>query len=204
MNQSFAGNLTRFLIRVKNNGFNATNEDIDRIRNKLRSISPSFANFRITRFAIEFDFFSSGKDLDVLKNVEKELGEIITLRQLEKESYQEKDALRIALDFISQERFWEAHEVLESIWKKETDEKRKGALQSLILLCAALVHCQKAHFDVARGIIGRAIEKMDVFDNFIVDGIDIYSLKRKLKDILATSSNDELCPRLRKLTINLS
>ncbi|BDC19602.1 DUF309 domain-containing protein [Acidianus sp. HS-5] len=54
-------------------------------------------------------------------------------------------------------RFWEAHEVLEGIWRKETDEKKKKYLQGLILLCASMIHYLKGHEEVSDELIGKAL-----------------------------------------------
>ena len=54
-------------------------------------------------------------------------------------------------------RFWEAHEVLEEVWRKETDEKRRKYLQALILLCASMIHYLKGHEKVSDDLINKAL-----------------------------------------------
>jgi hypothetical protein len=65
-------------------------------------------------------------------------------------------AIDEAVALFDAERYWEAHEVLESLWRvAEGDEKR--LLQGLILVCAAFVHHQKDEEKVALGVARRAI-----------------------------------------------
>ncbi len=54
-------------------------------------------------------------------------------------------------------RFWEAHEVLEGLWRKETDEKRRKYLQALILICASMIHYLKGHGKVSDELINNAL-----------------------------------------------
>ena len=83
---------------------------------------------------------------------------------------------------FNQERFWEAHEVLEEIWHPATGVER-DIIQGLILTAAALVHYQKNEKAVCVSILGRAMEKLSALDNF--NGLDIKRLKAGIEQILS-------------------
>jgi uncharacterized protein len=65
-------------------------------------------------------------------------------------------AIDEAVALFNAERFWEAHEVLESLWRVAEGTEKK-LLQGLILVCAAFVHHQKDESKVALGVARRAL-----------------------------------------------
>ena len=89
--------------------------------------------------------------------------------------------MREGVDLFNQERFWEAHEVLEEIWHPATGVDR-DTIQGLILTAAALVHYQKDEKSVCVSILGRAKEKLGTLDQF--KGLDIGSLRVSIEQIL--------------------
>lgn len=68
----------------------------------------------------------------------------------------EKEIMREAGKLFSEERYWEAHTVLEDLWRASKGEKRTY-LQGLILIAAAMVHYQRDEPDIADRIYRRAI-----------------------------------------------
>ncbi|WP_337861051.1 DUF309 domain-containing protein [Ferroplasma sp.] len=77
-----------------------------------------------------------------------------------------------AIYLIGEERYWEAHEVLENYWRN-SNGLEKTTYQYIILLCAAEVHKQRGHDSVARGIIIRSgkIKTLDTIRNIDISGI---------------------------------
>ena len=67
----------------------------------------------------------------------------------------EAEALSGGINLFNEERFWESHEVLESIWRV-SEGSEKEALHSLILIAAAFVHFQKGEMDRAEKYIAAA------------------------------------------------
>src|SRR5438552_1749963 len=141
-------------------------------------------NLRVSTTAIELDLFAAPSDLGRTKSLlEGKISKVVTLRSLESRTSTraEDEALREGIDLFNQERFWEAHEVLEEIWHPATGVDR-DTIQGLILTAAALVHYQKDEKSVCVSVLGRAKEKLGTLDQF--KGLDIRSLRVSIEQIL--------------------
>ena len=82
-------------------------------------------------------------------------------------------SFNFALYLINEERYWEAHEVLENHWQ-ESEGIEKITYQYIILLCVAGVHMQRGHRDICRNVMERA-NKMKIIDK--IGYIDLASIK---------------------------
>ena len=69
----------------------------------------------------------------------------------------EPEIMKEAGKLFSEERYWEAHSVLEDLWRASTGERRIF-FQGLILIAAAMVHYQRDNLEVARRIYAKAIK----------------------------------------------
>lgn len=87
--------------------------------------------------------------------------------------------MREAVLLFDGERFWEAHEVIESLWRV-AEGQEKTLLQGLILVCAAFVHVQKQEADVALGIARRSLPLLDWSAGTDYHGVDVTKLKHRL------------------------
>ncbi|WP_229657512.1 DUF309 domain-containing protein [Thermogymnomonas acidicola] len=66
-----------------------------------------------------------------------------------------REAISSARFLFSMERYWEAHNVLEGLWREERG-KRRDALQAIILVAAAGVKVQMGQDSACRGLLKRA------------------------------------------------
>jgi predicted metal-dependent hydrolase len=178
--------MMRYLVRLANSqGY--TPRDVKMLQAKIRELLGSgdkIGNLRISTSAIEFDLFAEQTDLNGSKSLlEAEISKVVTLRPIESRASArgEKETLREGIDLFNQERFWEAHELLEEIWHPATGVER-DTIQGLILTAAALVHYQKNENAVYVSILGRAMEKLGGFDNF--KGLDIKYLRAGIEQTL--------------------
>ena len=64
---------------------------------------------------------------------------------------------------FNREKFFEAHEAWEEIWKRTTDEEDKRFLQGLIQAAAFLVHIQKGNGAAAVELHQAASEKLQSY-----------------------------------------
>jgi predicted metal-dependent hydrolase len=131
------------------------------IRSITTNLGGSAVNPKWTSYgALEIDIFApSSQDFEIvmaaiaplLENVEfaKDLQEAPPFLPKER-------AIDEAVALFNAERFWEAHEVLESLWRVAEGTEKK-LLQGLILACAAFVHHQKGESKVALGVARRAL-----------------------------------------------
>jgi uncharacterized protein len=185
--------MMRYLVRLANSQGH-TPKDVKMLQMKVRELLGSadrIGNLRISTSAIEFDLFAEQADLNRSKSLlEANISSVITLRPIESRisTRGEKKMLREGVDLFNQERFWEAHEVLEEIWHPATGVER-NVIQGLILTAAALVHYQKNENAVCLSILGRAVEKLGTLDRF--NGLDIKQLRANIEQTL-----DDKVPKL--------
>ena len=162
-------------------------KDVKMMQAKIRELLGSaekIGNLRISTSAIEFDLFAEKDDLNKSESLlEAEISKVITLRSTEPRGSArgEQEALREGIDLFNQERFWEAHELLEEIWHPAKGVER-DTIQGLILTAAALVHYQKNEKTVCVSILGRAMTKLGTIDNF--KGLDTKRLRAAIEQIL--------------------
>jgi uncharacterized protein len=176
----------RYLVRMANEQGYAP-KDVKMIQTKIRELLGSadkIGNLRISTSAIEFDLFAEQADLNRSKSqLEAKMSKVITLRSIEPRASTkgEEETLREGIDLFNQERFWEAHEVLEEIWHPAKGVER-DVIQGLILTAAALVHYQKNETVICVSILGRARVKLGTLDHF--KGLDIGRLRATIEKIL--------------------
>jgi len=176
----------RYLVRLANNQ-DYLPKDVKMMQAKIRELLGSaekIGNLRISTSAIEFDLFAEKDDLNKSESLlEAEISKVITLRSTEPRGSArgEQEALREGIDLFNQERFWEAHELLEEIWHPAKGVER-DTIQGLILTAAALVHYQKNEKTVCVSILGRAMTKLGTIDNF--KGLDTKRLRAAIEQIL--------------------
>jgi hypothetical protein len=136
--------------------------------------------------ALEIDvFIDSRVDFDVFLAAVEPLGKLEFYKDLQEAPrfLPTAEAVAEAISLFNAERFWEAHEVLESLWRvAEGDEKL--LLQGLILVCAAFVHEQKGEEAVAMGVAKRALPLLR-WDQTTYNGVDIALLRVRLSDTVA-------------------
>jgi len=182
--------MMRYLVRLANDQGH-TPKDVKTLQTRIRELLGSedkIGNLRISTSAIEFDLFAEQADLNTSRSLlESKISRVVTLRSIDSRvpTREEKEVLREGIDLFNQERFWEAHEVLEEIWHPATGADR-DIIQGLILTAAALVHYQKNEKAVCISILGRAREKLGAHDHF--KGVDIGRLRAGIEQILKDST----------------
>ena len=70
-----------------------------------------------------------------------------------------EDVVREGIHLFNDEFFFEAHEVLEDLWRSERGEPRLF-LQGLIQIAAAFVHLQNGNLASTLSLLGRGADKM--------------------------------------------
>lgn len=149
----------RFLIRIL--PFNSSLESATQtVKGIASSIGGKAVNAKRTTYgALEMDIFvPSRQDFELFLAAVEPLGKFEFFKDLQEVPpfLPKSEAIAEAVSLFNAERFWEAHEVLESLWRVAKDEE-KLLLQGLILVCAAFVHLQKSENDVALGVAERSL-----------------------------------------------
>lgn len=139
-------------------------------------------DMRVSKKYLEFDVSTPIANLDRLVEKLEPIGNLDHARHLVEEKIEKEKALDDAVFYFNNERFWECHEVLESVWKA-TYEGEKDLVQGIILVAAALVHYQKDESDICISILGRAMEKLAAA-NGKYHGIDIDAFKKKVSEMI--------------------
>src|SRR3989449_8556303 len=178
--------MMRYLVRLANSqGY--TPRDVEVLQARIRELLGSadkIGNLRISTSAIEFDLFAEQTDINRSKSLlDAKISKVVTLRPIESRASPrgDRETLREGIDLFNQERFWEAHELLEEIWHPAKGVER-DTIQGLILTAAALVHYQKNEKAVCISILGRAMTKLGTIDNF--KGLDMKRLRAAIEQIL--------------------
>ncbi|MDA4126237.1 MAG: DUF309 domain-containing protein [Thaumarchaeota archaeon] len=175
----------RFLVRFAESGL-PKDRMLTSVRALGRSLGADARNPKWTSYgALELDIFCATEaDFRLFLTAASPLFKTEFVRDLNKAPAYESEAQLFAesRDYFNAERYWECHEVLESVWRiKEGDEKR--LLQGIILVCAAFVHYQKGEEEVALSVLGRAAKQLE-FRSPTYAGIELPSLRANVALVL--------------------
>jgi hypothetical protein len=127
----------------------------DSLFRKLKENDPFVYDLRVEKDMVELSYFCN-----INKNTAYSMGKYFYTSDIN--YLQEITSFNFAVYLIENERYWEAHEVLENNWKNSSGIE-KLTYQYIILLCAAGVHMQRGYDSVCRNIILRA-NKMKTLD----------------------------------------
>ncbi|HZY94658.1 MAG TPA: DUF309 domain-containing protein [Candidatus Bathyarchaeia archaeon] len=179
--------MSRYLVRLPNRPA-YTRKDVEKVSREIRTMLGSrekASHFRVSDAALEFNMFAmSDQEFDRNKEIlQKSFSRILTLKRIDNvpEMVGKEEALRQGVEYFNQERFWEAHEILEQAWNQSTGPER-DAIQGLILTAAAFVHYQKYEDDICLSILVRAWNKLG--NSKPISGTDIEKVKGNIRDIL--------------------
>ncbi|MDE3178683.1 MAG: DUF309 domain-containing protein [Acidobacteriota bacterium] len=92
-----------------------------------------------------------------------------------------KRATEYGIQLFDEQRFFEAHEALESVWLKESAEN-KTFLHGLIQIAAAFHHYSRSNLRGCRSLLNKGCEKLDACgdETFSAYGIDRRAFERQL------------------------
>ena len=187
----------RFLVRLSNRSEFAPTDAKEltlRSYKLVKEFGGDVGNLRVSSSAVELDLLLESKDnlQQATKALEKEFGSLLTLRELDitRPQTDPNASIREGLQLFNEERFWESHEALESVWLSASGAD-KEILQGLILLAAALVHLQKNELAVTLSVMGRAQSKLSHHhsEHF---GVNIDDLRDHLSRMMSAGHPDYL------------
>ncbi len=174
------------MVHLKNSGF--LPHDAPTLLKKADDLTAELDELvrdtRVSKKYLEFDVSVAQEHLDLLVEKLEPIGHLDHARHLVEEKIGKEEALDNAVFYFNNERFWECHEVLESVWKA-TYEGEKDLVQGIILVAAALVHYQKDENEVCISIMKRAMEKLTASTGSY-HGVDIDKFKNKVADTIKT------------------
>jgi hypothetical protein len=179
---------TRLILFLNN--LSNTPEDALQLRNRARIIASQHGiivrDARVARFHIEYDITlpPDGRTPN-LDKLFKEIGTYVGSYQVIEKKREKQESISEAVNVFNEEKFWIAHEILESVWNQSKGQER-DLLGGIILVCAGLVHYQKNEEDICISILGRASKKL-ADARGVYHRVDIDRLKLIVCNILKKS-----------------
>jgi uncharacterized protein len=179
---------TRLILFLNN--LSNTPEDALQLRNRARIIASQYGiivrDARVARFHIEYDItLPSDERTPNVDNLFKEIGDYVDSYRVVEKKREKQEAISEAVNVFNEERFWIAHEILESVWKESKGQER-DLIGGIILVCAGLVHYQKNEEDICISILTRAFKKL-ADSSGVYHRVDIDRLKQIVCNILKRS-----------------
>jgi len=162
-------------------------------RKKVDGLGAVVKNMRVTELAIEFDLYATEKAVKegALAELSKEYGQILLDRDLTDEEtkfpalYKDKvKTVKESVDLFNDQRYWECHEAMEQIWRRETNPNEKSVQQGMILAASALVHAQKDEDEICLGMIPRTLLKLDAWTEEMYYSLNVGTLRRSMEEML--------------------
>ena len=153
------------------------------VRILAENLGSSARNPKWTSYgALEIDVFAKSEaDFETLLAAIEPMAKVEFTRNLDHvpKHLEKRQAIELAISYFNQERYWESHEILESVWRISNGDE-KELLQGMILVDAAFVHVQKRELDVALGVLRRAIKQLEWKETYY-HGVDIQALREKVR-----------------------
>ena len=179
--------MDRFMLHLKNEGF-APADASDLLRRARSLCSGTGATVRDTRVSsryIEYDVSVPMEEIEEIVSGLESIGGLESARHLVDEGQIDKrQAMMDGVSYFNDERFWEAHEALEGVWKG-VHEGEKDLVQGIILVAAALVHHQKNEDRICVSMLGRALSKLAGADGEYF-GIDVGRVRGRVEAMRRT------------------
>jgi len=145
----------------------------------------SVRDARISKKYIEFDIsISHGADMKTIIAGIESIAPLASYEEIIERHMGKDEAIARAVQLFNDEKYWEAHETLEYIWKNSTGIE-KEILNGIILIAAAFVHDEKDEQNVCISILQRARKKLDRASG-IYHGIDTNRIAEMISEIINT------------------
>ena len=177
--------MERYMLHLKNTSElnRKMAKDILRQSRRLASgMDLTLRDCRVSKKYVEFDTSIPQSNLDELVEKLSVIGPLDHAKHVVEEIVEKEKAISEGISYFNNERFWECHEILESVWKN-CDGDEKLLVQGLILVAAGLVHYQKDEDPICLSIFNRALEKLENSDSQY-HNIDIDKIKRTVNEMI--------------------
>jgi len=175
----------RFLVRLRPRD-GGGQSFLRTIRSLADSVMTEARNPKWTSYgALEIDVFAhSASDFDLFLSAASPLADVEFSKNLNEVPIAKPKELLIdeGRTYFNSERYWECHEVLESVWRTVSGIEKRY-VQGVILVCAAFVHHQKGEEEIASGVLARALEQLS-FEKEDYYGISVSGLRKEVETIL--------------------
>ena len=131
-----------------------------------------------------FDVSVEKEKFDTVVEKLSPIGKLDNARHVVEEEIEKEDGIKDGIFYFNNERFWEAHEAWEGVWKK-CDGREKELVQGIILVAVAFAHSQKNDDTIGIGMLGRASEKIGD-SPAMYHNIDVDRIRNKITEMQKT------------------
>jgi len=178
--------MERYMLHLKNNGYLPLNsrELVHRARELCSDIGASIRVARVASKFVEFDVSVEKEKFDSLVEKLSSIGKLDNARHVVEEEIEKEQGIKDGIFYFNNERFWEAHEAWEGVWKK-CNGLEKEVIQGIILVAVAFAHSQKNDDGVGLGMFGRALEKIGDFTG-MYHNIDVDRIRKLITHMRKT------------------
>jgi uncharacterized protein len=107
------------------------------------------------------------------------------------------EAYKHGLELFNRGEFFDAHEVLEDVWRAAPAEEKKF-LQGLIQVAVGLHHYSRGNVVGARSLLGRAHRNLSEYPGRH-GGIDLAGLRAQVERWLGALQNEDSAPALPRI-----
>jgi len=178
--------MERYMLHLENNGYSPAHSR--QLVYKARKLCEEFgASVRVARVAskfVELDVSVEQEKLDSVVDKLSQIGKLDNARHVVEEKIEKEDGIKDGIFYFNNERFWEAHEAWEGVWKK-CSGREKEVIQGIILVAVAFAHSQKNDDSIGIGMFGRALEKIGDFKG-MYHNIDVDRIKKLITNMRTT------------------
>jgi len=174
------------MLHLENNGYLPLNsrELVHRARELCSDIGASIRVARVASKFVEFDVSVEKEKFDSVVEKLSSIGKLDNARHVVEEEIEQEQGIKDGIFYFNNERFWEAHEAWEGVWKK-CNGLEKEVIQGIILVAVAFAHSQKNNNSVGLGMFGRALEKISDFTG-MYHNIDIDRIRKLITHMRKT------------------
>jgi len=163
-----------------------TPKDAASLLRRARKLVEPHAVIRDTRVSkkyIEFDT-SLSDDTNVSKIIERleAISPVGSYDHIIEHYIDKQESITRAIQLFNDEKYWQAHEALEYVWKNATGVE-KDILNGLILVAAAFVHDEKDEPDICLSILQRARKKFGGA-SVIYYGMDVKRIADRISEMI--------------------
>ncbi len=178
--------MERYMLHLKNNGYLPLNarELVHRARELCSDIGASIRVARVASKFVEFDVSVEKEKFDSVVEKLSSIGKLDNARHVVEEEIEQEQGIKDGIFYFNNERFWEAHEAWEGVWKK-CNGLEKEVIQGIILVAVAFAHSQKNDDSVGLGMFGRALEKIGDFTG-MYHNIDVDRIRKLITHMRKT------------------
>jgi uncharacterized protein len=178
----------RYIVFLHNSSYQP--RDTLWLKNKARTLSSTcgitIRDARVSRSNIEYDIsIPNDRKIAEVAYMFRNIGVYASSYRVTEKKREKTEAISEAINFFNEEKYWIAHEILESVWKGSTGLE-KELIGGIILVCAAFVHYQKDEKEICISILGRALKKLTNAQRVYYE-IDVDKIKKRISDIITKS-----------------